>query len=412
MTAELISVGTEILLGNITNTNARYLAEECAMLGLSCYYQVTVGDNEERLAGVMKTALERSDVVLISGGLGPTEDDLTKETLAKVLGRELYEDQKIRKDIENYFHKTGNRHMASNNLKQAQVIEGAVILDNPNGTAPGQLVRTEEGKIAVLMPGPPGEMIPMFRDKVKPYLESLTPGTLYSETLRICGVGESSVAEMLKDIIDAQTNPTIAPYAKTGEVHLRITAMAPDQETGKAMVAPVVDQIRGRLGDHIYTTKDETMEENLIRLLQEKQMTITTAESCTGGLLAGTLINVSGASDVFHQGFITYDNQVKHRVLGVKEETLRQFGAVSRQCAQEMAEGAARAAGADAAISVTGIAGPGGGTAQKPVGLVYIGCYVRGKVTVEECHFSGNRQKVRELTVKRAMNRMRLCLEQ
>ncbi len=411
MTAEILSVGTEILLGNITNTNARYLSEECAMLGISCYYQVTVGDNEERLAGVIRAALDRSDVVFLSGGLGPTEDDLTKETLAKVLGRGMYEDPDIRAGIEDYFEKTGRRHMAANNLKQALVIDGAMILDNPNGTAPGMLIKTDAGKIVVLMPGPPGEMIPMFRDKVKPYLESLTPGTLYSRTLKICGIGESGVAEMLQDIIDAQTNPTIAPYAKTGEVHLRVTALAKDAAEGEALVAPVIEKIRERLGENIYTMEDETMEEHLVRLLKEKNMTITTAESCTGGLLAGTLVNVAGASDVFRQGFITYDNQVKHNVLGVKEETLRRFGAVSRQCAEEMALGAAKAAGADAAISVTGIAGPGGGTLEKPVGLVYIGCVVGGEVTVEECRLRGSRQKIRELTVKRAMNRMRLCLD-
>ncbi len=411
MTAEILSVGTEILLGNITNTNARYLSEECAMLGISCYYQVTVGDNEERLAGVIRAALDRSDVVFLSGGLGPTEDDLTKETLAKVLGRGMYEDPAIRAGIEDYFEKTGRRHMAANNLKQALVIDGAMILDNPNGTAPGMLIKTDAGKIVVLMPGPPGEMIPMFRDKVKPYLESLTPGTLYSRTLKICGIGESGVAEMLQDIIDAQTNPTIAPYAKTGEVHLRVTALAKDAAEGEALVAPMIEKIRERLGENIYTMEDETMEEHLVRLLKEKNMTITTAESCTGGLLAGTLVNVAGASDVFRQGFITYDNQVKHNVLGVKEETLRRFGAVSRQCAEEMALGAAKAAGADAAISVTGIAGPGGGTLEKPVGLVYIGCVVGGEVTVEECRLRGSRQKIRELTVKRAMNRMRLCLD-
>lgn len=410
MVVELISVGTEILLGNITNTNARYLAEECAVLGLSNFYQVTVGDNEERLSEAIRTALGRSDIVLLSGGLGPTEDDITRETTAKVLGRPMYEAAEIRERIQAYFERTG-RTAPDNNWRQAMVIEGAQVIENNNGTAPGMIVKTDDKKTIILLPGPPQEMQPMFKESIAPYLAGVDEQIIYSKTVKICGIGESKVAEQLHDLIDAQTNPTIGTYAKNGEVHLRITASGTDAKETRKSVKPIVKEIKKRFGDAVYTTREnETLEQHVVGLLKRRNMTVTTAESCTGGLLSGTLVNVPGASEVFGEGYITYSNEAKHKLLGVKKKTLKNEGAVSKACAKEMAKGAAKAAGTRVAVSVTGIAGPDGGTAEKPVGLVYIGCYVDGDVWVECCHFNGERQKIRELTVKKALDILRHCI--
>ncbi len=411
MVIELISVGTEILLGNITNTNARYLAEECAVLGLSNYYQVTVGDNETRLSEAILTALGRSDIVLLTGGLGPTEDDLTRETVAKVLGRELHEDAKVRQHIENCFKKMGIDVPTDNNWRQAKVIDGAVVVENHNGTAPGLIVKTDEGKHIIMIPGPPEEMKMMFQESIVPYLSSMNNEVIVSKTVKICGMGESKVASVVADLIEKQTNPTIAPYAKGGEVHLRVTASGPDIRTALVTMRPVIKELRKRFGEDVYTTNEnETLEMHVLEMLKRRNMTLTTAESCTGGLLAGTLINVPGASDVFNEGYITYANEAKRKLLGVKKKTLKNDGAVSEACAREMAKGAAKAAGARAAISVTGIAGPGGGSEEKPVGLVYIGCYVDGKVWVERYLLNGDREKIRNLAVKRALDQLRRCL--
>ncbi len=411
MTVELISVGTEILLGNIVNTNASFLAEKCAALGMANYYQISVGDNEERLSGVINTALSRSDIIILTGGLGPTEDDLTKEVTAKVLKRRLVEDAGSRSRIEEYFKGRERKDITENNWKQALIIEGCQVVENNNGTAPGLIVKTEEGKIIILMPGPPGEMIPMFEESIVPYLKTLSENVLYSEMVKICGIGESKAETMIKDMIDSQTNPTIAPYAKNGEVHLRVTALAATKEEGMLLTAPVVTELKKRFGSHIYTTDEKvTIEEAVINLLTKFNLTVSTAESCSGGLLAGRLVNVSGASSVFEEGFITYSNTAKMKYLGVSESTLKKYGAVSSETAKEMAAGAAKTAGSLTALSVTGIAGPEGGTESKPVGLVYIGCYFDGKTEVREFHFKGNRQKVREYTVISALDFLRTSL--
>lgn len=411
MTVELISVGTEILLGNIVNTNASYLAEKCAGLGMSNYYQISVGDNEERLSEVLKTALSRSDVVILTGGLGPTEDDLTKEVTAKVLNRRLVEDANTKNRLEEYFNDRDKKDITENNWKQTFVIEDCLVLDNSNGTAPGIISKTEEGKSVILLPGPPGEMIPMFEGAVIPYLKGLSRNVLYSRMVKICGIGESKAETMIKDLIDSQTNPTIAPYAKNGEVHLRVTALSATEEEGKSLTAPVVAELKKRFGIHIYTTEEKTtIEEALVELLTKYKLTLSTAESCSGGLLAGRIVNVSGASAVFEEGFITYSNNAKMKYLKVSEETLNNFGAVSKETAEEMAKGAAKASGSQAALSVTGIAGPEGGTDKKPVGLVYIGCFLNGKTEVRECHFKGNRQKVREYTVINALDLLRTMI--
>lgn len=408
MTVELICVGTELLLGNIVNTNAAWLAEQCAALGLSCYYQTVVGDNADRLAGILETGLERSDILILSGGLGPTQDDLTKETAARVCGKQLVEDARSLSRIESYFQERGLK-MTDNNRKQALVPEGAIVVDNDNGTAPG-IILEKDGKRIVLLPGPPNELIPMFEKSIAPYLLSLDPNgpsVIYSRTVKICGLGESGVETLITDL-ESLKNPTVAPYAKTGEVHLRVTARAEDEKAAKKLVKPVVKELESRFGRAVYTTKNEvTLEDAVVRLLKKNDLTAATVESCTGGLLAGRLVNVPGVSDVFKTGFVTYSNKAKRKQVGVKKETLEKYGAVSPQTAEEMAVGGAKAAGADVVVSITGIAGPDGGSEEKPVGLVYMACFVCGSVWVERFQFKGSRAKIRESAVAAALTLMR-----
>ena len=407
MVCELISVGTELLLGNIVNTNTQFLAEKCALLGLSMYHQVTVGDNRERLTQVIRTALDRSDIVILTGGLGPTEDDLTKEVCAEVMGFSLAEDPHTRQMIESYFKNNIYKEIPDNNWKQAIVPQGAIVLDNHNSTAPG-LILEKDNKTAILLPGPPNELIPLFNEQVYPYLEKLRPEVIRSQMVKVCGIGESQVEDKLLDLIDSQTNPTIATYAKTGEVHLRITASAATTEEADSMIKPVVKEIKKRLGDAVYSTKEnESLEMAVVRLLKKNGLTVTTAESCTGGMLAARLVNVPGVSDVYREGYITYSNKAKRRLLDVNKSTLKKYGAVSEQTAREMAIGGVFANGADVCVATTGIAGPDGGTEEKPVGLVYISCYLKDKVTVERFQFKGNREKIREQTVVKALDLLR-----
>ena len=411
MTVEIIAVGTEILLGNIVNTNAAYLAEKCAGLGLSCYHQDVVGDNEERLMETIRLALTRADIILLSGGLGPTQDDLTKEAAAKVMGKALYLHEPSREAIRQFFAER-NLEITENNWKQAMVPEGCTVVENPGGTAPG-IIMAENGKHVVLMPGPPGELIPMFERSIMPYLAGLTSGVIYSQTVKICGVGESKAESMVEDLVDAQSNPTIATYAKIGEVHLRVTATAQDEKEAKKLVKPMVKELKGRFGNHVYTTDSEvTLEKAVVDLLMVNKLTACTVESCTGGLLSARLINVPGVSEVFKSGYVTYSNKSKRKLLGIKKNILMKHGAVSEQIAREMAKTAAILARTDVSVSTTGIAGPDGGTPEKPVGLVYIGCNVCGRITVKECHFNGNREKIRESTVSAALSLMRECILQ
>lgn len=409
MTVEIISVGTEILLGNIVNTNAAYLSEKCAGLGLSCYYQDVVGDNEDRLFETIKLALSRADILLLSGGLGPTQDDLTKEVAAKALGKELYLHEESKEVIRKFFEERG-LEITDNNWKQAMIPEGAIVMENPNGTAPG-IIMAQDNKHVILMPGPPNEMIPMFETSVMPYLSGLQSCVIYSQTVKICGVGESKAESMVSDLIEAQSNPTIATYAKTGEVHLRVTARAEDEKEARKLVKPIIKDLKGRFGNHVYTTDDEvTLEKAVVDLLTANKLTACTVESCTGGMLSARLINVPGVSEVFKSGYVTYSNKSKRRLLGIKKNLLLKHGAVSEQIAREMAKTAAMLAKTDVCVSTTGIAGPDGGTPEKPVGLVYIGCNVCGKITVKECHFSGSRFKIRESTVSAALSLMRQCI--
>lgn len=406
MTAEIICVGTELLLGNIVNTNAAFLSEKLAYLGINCYFQTVVGDNRDRLLSVINTALSRADILIFSGGLGPTEDDLTKETVAEALGKKLIRDKWAEQEIADYFALRG-RVPTDNNWKQADVIEGCEILYNKNGTAPGIFV-SEGEKTVILLPGPPLELKSMFTDSVMPKLQQKCGQVFYSQTVKIVGPGESSVETQILDMLNTQENPTIAPYAKTGEVHLRVTARAKDEKEAREKTAPVVEELYRRFGNAVYTTDaDETLEMALTKLLIKKKYTMTTAESCTGGMIAARMVNAPGVSAVLKSGFITYANEAKEELLGVSHDTLEKFGAVSRETAEEMAEGAVKAAHTDVAVAVTGIAGPDGGTKEKPVGLVYIGVNVRGNVEVREYHFSGSRQKIRESVTAAALTFLR-----
>lgn len=406
MTVELICVGTELLLGNIVNTNAVYMSEKCAMLGLSMYYQSVVGDNPQRLEGLLETAKKRSDIIILCGGLGPTQDDLTKEIAAKVMRRSLIEDKRAHQDIKEYLTKRGSV-ITDNNWKQALIPEGSKVLYNDNGTAPGMIIEDESVKM-ILLPGPPDELVPMFEEQVYPYLHNLQPDIIYSKMIKICGIGESAVETKILDLIEQQKNPTIAPYAKIGEVHLRITASAETEREALSMIEPLEKELENRFGKQIYTDNEEvTLEMAVAELLKEHNLTVTTAESCTGGLLAGRLVNVPGISDNFKEGYITYSNEAKEKLLGVSHETLEQFGAVSKETVVEMAIGGAKSAGADLCVSVSGIAGPDGGTEEKPVGLVYICCYYKGNTYIQRNLYTGKRSKIREYSVVSALTLLR-----
>lgn len=424
MVVELISVGTELLLGNIVNTNANYLSKKCAELGFSLYYQITVGDNDGRLCEVLNASLQRSDIVILSGGLGPTQDDMTKESVAKVLNRSLIMDDNSKDRITSYFKFRYKNTLADkekadggipeviteNNWKQALKIEDSLVIDNDNGTAPGYIVEADH-KIIVLLPGPPVELIPMFENSIFPYLKKLQKKVFVSKMVKICGIGESKAETEIIDLIEKQENPTIAPYAKSGEVHFRITASADSESHAEQLIKPVLDELFRRFRENIYTTdEDETLEAVVVKLLDQHKLTLATAESCTGGLFTGRIVNVAGASEVLREGFITYSNQAKMKYLGVKEETLATYGAVSELTAGEMAIGVAKATGADSAIAITGIAGPGGGTEEKPVGLVYIACYLNDNVVVREYNLLGDRQKIREQSVIYALDLVRRCI--
>lgn len=416
MKAEIISVGTEILLGDIVNTNAQFLAKELASLGIEVYHQSTVGDNKQRLLECFDESLKRSDLVITTGGLGPTGDDMTKETAAEYFGQELELHKPSLEVLESFFVKTG-RKMAENNMKQVYFPKDAIVLKNNNGTAPGAILKKNDKSIIVL-PGPPREMKAMFNESVKPYLQQFTNEMLVSKTLRLYGIGESNLELEILDIINEQTNPTVALYAKELEVTIRITAKAKNEKDAFELIKPVEEEIKNRVGKYVYTEGDisvsegETaLEDAVAKLLVEKNLTIAVAESCTGGLVSSSLINYSGISSVFLEGCVTYSNEAKMKRLGVKKETLEEFGAVSEQTAIEMAEGVAKGLGANIGISTTGVAGPGGGTEEKPVGLVYTAIYINGKTVVKKNIFNGDRRKIRLRATRDLLNELRIQLE-
>lgn len=405
MNAEILCVGTELLLGNIVNTNAAYLSNELAALGINVYYHSVIGDNPKRLEEALAIAFKRNDLVITTGGLGPTYDDLTKETIADYFGLPLELHQDSLERIQDFFDHNSSKMMA-NNEKQALMPKGAVVFDNQCGTAPGCAIEAQ-GKVAIMLPGPPSENQMMFERSVKPYLRRFCDHTLVSRTVYLCGIGESTTETLLKDMMVNSTNPTIAPYAKGGEVHLRITASAPDEEAGWAMIEPVIDAIRQRLGQHIYGIDVNNLQQAVINELLSRCQRVATAESCTGGLISKWLTDIPGSSQVFAGGVCAYTDPVKISLLGVRQSTLERVTAVSQETAIEMAEGIRKHLDTDYAVSTTGIAGPDGGTSEQPVGLVYIAVAGPTRTEVEKLNISvgaiTTRETIREYASKRAL---------
>ena len=410
MTAEIISVGTELLLGQIVDTNAAYLARTLARLGIGVYEKSVVGDNAGRIGDAIRLALTRADAVIMGGGLGPTKDDLTKETAAEILGVRLVNDAESERRLRDFFERR-DIPLPPTNLKQALVFEGGEVFQNEFGTAPGVAVE-KDGKIIVCLPGPPGELEPMVEQSLIPYLEEKMGSKhpiLVSRVLKVIGMGESSAAEKISDLLDNE-NPTVAPYAKTGEVHLRVTARAKDEAEANAMIDPVDREITARLGDCVFGRDDETLEGIIVERVRALGWTLAGAESCTAGMVSGRIANVPGCSDIFMGAATTYSNQAKQDVLGVSRETLDTAGAVSEETARQMTSGARKAYGADVAYSVTGVAGPGGGTEEKPVGLVYIAVETPHATRVEKRLFIGDRAAIRQSATQAVLNLLRTTL--
>lgn len=413
MNAEILAVGTELLMGQIANTNAQYISKRLAEIGVNVYFHSVVGDNPSRLRDCLQIALQRSDVVIMTGGLGPTQDDLTKETVAEAFGKPLLLHQESLQKIEAFFAGR-KRPMVDSNRKQAYFPQDSIILENHNGTAPGCIIE-DKNKLVAMLPGPPSEMRPMLDERVIPYLQKKSPYKLVSKHLRIFSIGESDMEHMLMDLIEAQTNPTIAPYAKEGEVTLRVTARCTEEAQGYAMLAPVVQEIKHRLGAAVYSEEDYTLPEVAAALLMQSGKKLSMAESCTGGMASSQLTDIPGISEAFDRGVVTYSNQAKMEMLGVKQGTLDRVGAVSMETAVEMAEGIRRVSGTDIGISITGIAGPGGGTLEKPVGLVYIALASSEGTVWKRLQLWGNRERVRSVTCLHVFDMLRrhlLGLEQ
>lgn len=405
MNAEILAVGTELLMGQIANTNAQYITKRLPDAGINVYYHTVVGDNKKRLAESLNIALKRSDVVIITGGLGPTQDDITKETVAEALGLKLVLNEEVLEIMKSYFKRL-NRSMAPNNIKQALLPEGCIVIKNKNGTAPGCIIE-HEGKVIILLPGPPSEMKPMFEDTVMEYFQKESDHYLESKYLKIFGIGESDMEERISDIISQQSNPTIAPYAKVGEITLRITARYKKNEENEDIIAPVINSIKSRLKDYVYNTENENMQTTVAKLLMTHNITVSIAESCTGGLVSSKLTDIPGISSVFFGGMIVYSDETKIKSLQVKKKTLESFGAVSRETATEMAENIRRILNTHLGLSITGIAGPGGGTDEKPVGLVYIALADDRKTYTKEIRLSGERDRIRNITSLHALDMIR-----
>ena len=377
--SEIISVGTEILLGDTINTNAAFLGKELAALGIFVCYTSVVGDNNVRLENAMKIAMSRADIIITTGGLGPTFDDLTKETISKLLNLEMKTDSHSLNRIKDFFAKI-NRELTENNLKQALIPEGAIALDNDFGTAPGVIINTTNNKIIIMLPGPPREMIPMFNNKARPFLLSKYSNNnkkVFSKTINIFGIGESKVENMFADLMKTSTNPTISPYAKLGELELRITALAYNEKEAHTIINSTIKQITDKLQRNVYGIDADSMQKEVVKILTAKELKLSTAESCTGGYLSKRITDIEGASKIYSGGVVAYSNEVKMQLLNVKEDTLDKYGAVSEQVAMEMAEGVAKKLNTDIGISTTGIAGTTTDLTQKDTGLVYIGYYDR-----------------------------------
>lgn len=401
MNAEILCIGTELLLGNIVNTNAAYLSQELAKLGINVYHHSVVGDNADRLKEALKLASNRADLIITTGGLGPTYDDLSKEMIAAHFGRKLVKHQPSMDRLREFYAARKDKTMTPGAMKQAQQPEGAVIFPNHSGTAPGAAIE-EKGKIAILLPGPPRELQLMFETEVAPYLRQFVKTTIVSRNVQLFNIGESVVETILRDLMVSSENPTLAPYAKEGEVNLRLTASAATEEAGYRMIEPLLQQVKELVGRYIYGIDVPDLQTALVASLQEKNLTVSCAESCTGGLISKSITDVAGCSDVYLGGACTYSNQMKMDLLHVKPETLQRYGAVSEQTAIEMAQGIRAFTHSDLAVSTTGIAGPGGGTSEKPVGLVYIAVVGESYSRAERLHISYGEITTRDMIRQKA----------
>lgn len=408
MVAEILNVGTEILIGDILNTNSRYLSLKLSEIGFDVLWHTTVGDNEKRIQLAVETALKRSDVLVITGGLGPTKDDITKEAVAAALKKDLVEDLEVRKNIEKIF-KNKKVVPTENNFKQSLVIKGATVFKNEQGTAPAIAVE-EDGKVVVLLPGPPEELAAIFEKDLEKYLKKFTNFTIFSKNVHIYGLPESVVDEKVSDLL-VKKNPTVGIYAKEGEVRLRVTAKAEDRKICEDMVDLVVDSIKNRVGKYIYGIDVLNMQNALVKTFIEKNKTLAVAESCTGGLISSKIVEISGSSKIFKLGAVCYSNEAKQKILNVKKSSLDRFGAVSSVVAKEMAFGARNACCADFGVATTGIAGPQGGSVKKPVGLVYVGISSRKETKAYKLLLSNGekdeRNKIRIRAALFAMDRIR-----
>ena len=368
MNAEIISVGTELLLGQVVNTDAAIVAQELSALGINLLYSSVVGDNSARLKNAVETAISRSNLLIMTGGLGPTTDDLTKETAAAAAGKKLVLHEESLRRIQTYFNAAS---VTKNQEKQAWLPEGCTVLQNDNGTAPGCAFQAENGCTIIMLPGPPSELAPMLKNYAVPYLKQGQESVIVSHNVHIYGKGEAPVAQIMDDKMDGE-NPTLAPYAKEGECLLRVTAKAKDEKAADEMCQPLIEEIKRRLGDYVYSVDVESLEELVVAELKKAGKTLATAESCTGGLLSKRITDIPGSSEVFHMGCVTYANEAKEALLFVPHEILERHGAVSEETAKAMAEGIVQRSGSSIGVGITGIAGPDGGTAEKPVGLIYI----------------------------------------
>ncbi|WP_264196013.1 competence/damage-inducible protein A [Metabacillus niabensis] len=396
---EIIAVGSELLLGQIANTNAQFLSKELAEIGLNVYYHTVVGDNPARLESAIKIAKERSNIIIFTGGLGPTKDDLTKETISKSLGKTLIFDHDALESIEDYFART-KRTMSENNKKQALVIEGSTILKNDYGMAPGMALEADQ-TIYMLLPGPPSEMRPMFKNYGREYFQHQLgiQDKIVSRVLRYFGIGESQLETDIQDLIDGQTNPTVAPLAADGEVTLRLTAKHTDEKTAQKLLDEVERKINARVGDFFYGYNETTLINEVKAQLVKKKKTIAAAESLTGGMFSELVTSLDGASQVFKGSIISYTNEVKKQILHIQEATLAAYGAVSEQCAKEMAEQVRKLLNSDIGISFTGAAGPEPHEGQ-PVGTVFIGIADKDQTNVYALNLAGSRKGIRTRTAK------------
>lgn len=401
--AEIIAVGTELLLGQIANTNGQWISQQLATRGISVYYHHTVGDNEKRMEAVFRHALSRSQLIIITGGLGPTDDDITREVVAKLVKQNLVENEQVLREIKDYFRRS-NRVMAENNFKQAKIINGAQIIPNLIGTAPGMIVPYQDAHF-VLLPGVPSEMKQMMIETVLPYFENLYTlhDVIVSKMLRCVGIGESQLEMKLKSLITAQTNPTIAPLASDGEVALRLTAMADSTDRAQYLIEQKEKEIEAIVGQYIYGSDDQTLSEVVVQLLKEKGQSIASAESLTGGRFADAIVSISGASQVFKGGIVSYTPDAKENVLGISRATIDQYGVVSEQTAYQMAKQAKEKFNTTYGISFTGVAGPDK-LENKSVGRVYICLYLSSHdYQMKVFDFPQNREMIRNRTVKKGL---------